>query len=106
MPHKQSAVKVRPVTQVVTQARDIVVIVPLSRLSDDATRERLLKHLSAAFPLYRFSISALTPFEDDDIVIIPVLASTSEGDEPTFEKPSEDLLDEVSAAIATFLKQR
>jgi hypothetical protein len=106
MPRKHSAVKVRLVTQVVTQARDIVVIVPLSRLSDDTTRERLLKHLGAVFPDYRFSLSSLTPFEDDDIAIIPVLASISEGDEPTFERPSEDLLDAVSTTIATFLKQR
>ena len=105
MPRTRSAVKVRSVTLAATQARDIVVIVPLSRLSDDVTREQLIRHLSARFPHYRFSISSLTPFDDDDIVIIPVLASISEGDEPTFEKPSEDLLDGISTALATFLER-
>ena len=105
MPRTLSAVKIRPVTDPLTTARDVVVIVPLSRLSDEAARDRLLAHLGATFPRYRFSLTSLTPFDHEDIVIMPVLAAIRAGEEPVFERPSEDLLDGISTAVATFLER-
>ena len=58
MLRKLSAMKVQPVNEVVTEARDIVVIVPLSRLSEEAIRDKLLQHLKITFPHYRFSITS------------------------------------------------
>jgi hypothetical protein len=79
----------------------MIILLSRAKHADTAYCGRLLEHLKAMFPGYVFCVGTPMSGRDTQVMVLPVLGAVGSGD-PVQERPSPDLLDEMTAAVETF----